>query len=84
MSPLSPLPPLLTHIPARTSPFSKHVTSVDGSSLSRTVTPTDLAKKLKGLHTDHGIPAFKIKIAQRMGHNIDVYPNRSEEVGTSI
>jgi hypothetical protein len=44
---------------------------VYGSSLSRDVSPRDLADKIKALHTDHAINAFKVKIAQRMGHNID-------------
>eukprot|EP00730_Choanoeca_flexa_P011775 TRINITY_DN2798_c0_g1_i1.p1 TRINITY_DN2798_c0_g1~~TRINITY_DN2798_c0_g1_i1.p1 ORF type:complete len:411 (+),score=108.65 TRINITY_DN2798_c0_g1_i1:160-1392(+) len=57
---------------------------VYGSSLSRTVSPRDLADKISTLHHKHGINAFKVKIAQRMGHNVDVYPNRTEEVVAAV
>lgn len=53
---------------------------VYGSSLSRSVASHKLAAQLAALQTQHGVQAFKVKVAQRMGHNMDVYPNRSQEV----
>jgi hypothetical protein len=44
---------------------------VYGSSLSRSVSPAALDNTVKGLYDNHGVKAFKIKIAQRMGHNVD-------------
>ena len=55
-----------------------------GSSVTRSKTAEELGKHFQSLIKDWGINQFKFKIAQRMGNNTDVWPNRTEEVIVTI
>merc|ERR1712125_108078 len=48
--------------------------------LDRTLKPSDVVAKAQRLGATHGVKAFKFKIAKRMGHDVDMYPGRSEEL----
>ncbi|MBO1005076.1 mandelate racemase/muconate lactonizing enzyme family protein [Pseudogracilibacillus auburnensis] len=51
-----------------------------GSSMRRDISPVDEANRLKGLMESKGYKAFKIRIANNFGNNIDYYPGRTEEI----
>ena len=55
-----------------------------GSSTSRVLTPTEIAQKIAFTRATYGVNNFKIKIAQRMGHDKDVYPGRTAEIITGV
>ena len=55
-----------------------------GSSLTRTKTAQQIGQNFVNIINEWGIKQFKFKIAQRMGNNTDVWPNRTEEVITTI
>ncbi|WP_274648938.1 mandelate racemase/muconate lactonizing enzyme family protein [Paenibacillus humicola] len=51
-----------------------------GSSMKRNISPKDEAERIARLKDTQGIRAFKIRIANNFGNDVDVYPGRSEEV----
>ncbi len=53
---------------------------VYGSSMSRTIAPAAEAERLVALAESHGFRAFKIRIADVMAHDVDVYPGRTEAI----
>lgn len=57
---------------------------VYGSSLSRTFTGEQLAKKVSEAASKYGIDTFKIKVGKRMGNNTDQWPNRTQEVVEAV
>jgi L-alanine-DL-glutamate epimerase-like enolase superfamily enzyme len=58
--------------------------TVYGSSIDRQISADGLAAKIKHVHETYGVDAFKVKVAQRMGNNTDVWPNRSTEVVEAV
>jgi len=55
-----------------------------GSSVTRKKTAEQIGSEFVSLHKQWGITAFKLKVAQRMGNNTDVWPNRSQEVVETV
>lgn len=53
---------------------------VYGSSMRRDISPEEEADRLTGLRESHGFRAFKIRIGNVMGRDVDVYPGRTEEI----
>ena len=53
---------------------------VYGSSMRRDISPQDEAERLQSLMKNHGYQAFKIRIANNFGKNVDVWPGRTEEI----
>jgi L-alanine-DL-glutamate epimerase-like enolase superfamily enzyme len=53
---------------------------VYGSSMSRTISPEDEADRMVALVASHGFRAFKIRIAEVMGRDVDVYRGRTEDI----
>ncbi|MCU1476298.1 MAG: mandelate racemase/muconate lactonizing enzyme family protein [Subtercola sp.] len=53
---------------------------VYGSSMSRTISPEAEAERLVGLVETNGFRGFKIRIAEVMGRDVDVYPGRTEHI----
>jgi L-alanine-DL-glutamate epimerase-like enolase superfamily enzyme len=51
-----------------------------GSSMKRNISPRDEAERVRRLREEQGIVAFKIRIANNFGRDVDVYPGRSEAV----
>ncbi len=51
-----------------------------GSSMSRDITPTEEAERLKRLRGEKGFRAFKVKIGRVCGHDADQWPGRTEEL----
>ena len=51
---------------------------VYGSSMSRTIKPADEAARLKRLRDEHGYRAFKVRVGKVNGHDVDMWPGRSE------
>lgn len=57
---------------------------VYGSSMRRDITPKDEAERLKRLQDAHGFRAFKIRIANNFGKDIDKWPGRTEEIVPTV
>jgi L-alanine-DL-glutamate epimerase-like enolase superfamily enzyme len=57
---------------------------VYGSSMRRDISPQDEANRLKELMNDKGYTAFKIRIANNFGKNIDIWPGRTEEIVPAV
>jgi L-alanine-DL-glutamate epimerase-like enolase superfamily enzyme len=57
---------------------------VYGSSMRRDIMPGDEAERLKRLQDTHGFRAFKFRIANKFGNDIDVYPGRTEEIVPAV
>jgi len=55
-----------------------------GSSMSREITPKDEAERLKKLMESNGYSAFKIRIANNFGNNVDRWPGRTEEIVPTV
>ncbi len=53
---------------------------VYGSSMSRSITPEDEAKRLVRLRDEKGYQAFKIRVGSVNGHDEDQWPGRTEEL----
>lgn len=51
-----------------------------GSSMSRTITPADEARRLVDLRDTKGIRAFKIRVGKVNGHDQDQWPGRTESL----
>lgn len=58
--------------------------AVYGSSMRRDISPADEAERLKRLQEAHGFQAFKIRIGNNFGRDIDVYPGRTEQVVSAV
>eukprot|EP00441_Pelagodinium_beii_P023870 CAMPEP_0197673552 /NCGR_PEP_ID=MMETSP1338-20131121/81176_1 /TAXON_ID=43686 ORGANISM="Pelagodinium beii, Strain RCC1491" /NCGR_SAMPLE_ID=MMETSP1338 /ASSEMBLY_ACC=CAM_ASM_000754 /LENGTH=384 /DNA_ID=CAMNT_0043253819 /DNA_START=40 /DNA_END=1194 /DNA_ORIENTATION=+ len=50
------------------------------TNLTRDVSKEQLVDLIRGLHTKFGARSYKFKISTTMGHNVDVWPNRTEMV----
>ncbi len=57
---------------------------VYGSSMSRSITPEDEAKRLAALRDSHGFTAFKIRVGTDAGHNKDAWPGRTEQLVPAV
>jgi L-alanine-DL-glutamate epimerase-like enolase superfamily enzyme len=57
---------------------------VYGSSMSRSITPEDEAKRLAGFRDSHGFRAFKIRVGTDAGHNKDAWPGRTEQLVPAV
>jgi len=59
-----------------------------GSSMSRSIKPNEEADRMVRLRDEKGIRAFKFRIGKEVGHNVDAWPGRTEEIikalGTSL
>lgn len=54
--------------------------AVYGSSMSRTITPSDEADRLKRLREERGFRAFKIRVGSPAGKDVDAWPGRTQEI----
>ena len=57
---------------------------VYGSSMRRDITPEAEAERLAGLQQDQGINAFKIRIANNFGKDVDRWPGRTETIVPTV
>ncbi|TBL79344.1 mandelate racemase/muconate lactonizing enzyme family protein [Paenibacillus thalictri] len=57
---------------------------VYGSSMKRDILPEDEAERLKRLQDKHGFKAFKFRIANNFGNDVDVYPGRTEQIVPAV
>jgi L-alanine-DL-glutamate epimerase-like enolase superfamily enzyme len=57
---------------------------VYGSSMSRDITPEDEADRLMRLQDKHGFKAFKFRIANNFGRDIDKWPGRTEQIVPAV
>ncbi len=57
---------------------------VYGSSMSRTTSPEEEADRLIALTESHGFRAFKVRIADVMGRDVDVRPGRSQQLVRTV
>lgn len=57
---------------------------VYGSSMRRNISPEAEAARLKSLKESHGFKAFKIRIGNNFGHDVDVWPGRTEEIVPAV
>ena len=57
---------------------------VYGSSMSRSITPTQEAERLARLRSERGYTAFKIRIGRVNGRDEDQWPGRTEEIIPAI
>jgi len=57
---------------------------VYGSSMKRNISPADEAERIKRLKETNGYGAFKIRIANNFGNDVDVYPGRTEQVVQAV
>lgn len=55
-----------------------------GSSMSREITPKEEAERLKSLKDKKGFQAFKIRIANNFGHNVDKWQGRTEAIVPTV
>ncbi len=57
---------------------------VYGSSMSRTITPEEEARRMVALRDSHGFRAFKVRIGSKAGHNQDAAPGRTETIVPTV
>lgn len=57
---------------------------VYGSSMSREIKPEDEAERLVRLQDSHGFTAFKIRIANNFGNDVDKWPGRTEAIVPAV
>jgi len=57
---------------------------VYGSSMSRKTTPEEEADRMLALTESHGFRAFKVRIADAMGQDRDVWPGRSKKLVRTV
>jgi len=50
------------------------------SSMKRDITPKDEAARLRRLRDEKGFDAFKFRIGAEVGHDVDEWPGRTEEI----
>ncbi|XOQ15515.1 MAG: D-galactonate dehydratase [Shouchella clausii] len=53
---------------------------VYGSSMKRNISPEDESDRLKQMQEDYGFRAFKFRIGNVFGNDVDVYPGRTEQM----
>jgi L-alanine-DL-glutamate epimerase-like enolase superfamily enzyme len=51
-----------------------------GSSMKRDITPQDEADRLVRLRDEKGFDAFKFRVGAEVGHDVDEWPGRTEEI----
>ena len=51
---------------------------VYGSSMRRDISPADEAARLRKLRDEFGYTAFKVRVGQKTGHDVDASPGRTE------
>jgi L-alanine-DL-glutamate epimerase-like enolase superfamily enzyme len=51
-----------------------------GSSMRRDITPRDEAERLVRLRDEKGFDAFKFRIGSEVGHDVDEWPGRTEDI----
>ncbi len=54
------------------------------SSMRRDISPEQEAERFSRLRDEHGFDAFKFRVANECGHDVDVYPGRSEAMAPAI
>ena len=54
------------------------------SSMKRSISPEDEAQRFLKLRDEFGFDAFKFRVANEYGHDVDVYPGRSEAMAPTI
>jgi L-alanine-DL-glutamate epimerase-like enolase superfamily enzyme len=54
------------------------------SSMKRDITPTDEADRFLRLRDKHGFDAFKFRVGAEVGHDVDEWPGRTEEIVPTI
>lgn len=57
---------------------------VYGSSMRRDIMPEEEAERFKRLQDKHGFRAFKFRIANKFGNDVDVYPGRTEQIVPAV
>ncbi|WP_248927261.1 mandelate racemase/muconate lactonizing enzyme family protein [Paenibacillus hamazuiensis] len=57
---------------------------VYGSSMKRDISPEKEAERLKRLQEKHGFRAFKFRIGNNFGGDVDVYPGRTEQIVPAV
>jgi L-alanine-DL-glutamate epimerase-like enolase superfamily enzyme len=57
---------------------------VYGSSMSRSISPQAEAERMAALVESTGFRAFKLRIAEVMNRDVDVYPGRSEQIVRTV
>jgi L-alanine-DL-glutamate epimerase-like enolase superfamily enzyme len=58
--------------------------AVYGSSMRRDITPEDEAERLTRLQQEKGFGAFKIRIADNFGNDVDRWPGRTEAIVPTV
>jgi L-alanine-DL-glutamate epimerase-like enolase superfamily enzyme len=58
--------------------------AVYGSSMRRDITPADEAERLARLQQEKGFKAFKIRIGNNFGNDVDRWPGRTEAIVPSV
>lgn len=58
--------------------------AVYGSSMSRDISPEDEAERLTRLQQERGFKAFKIRIANNFGKDVDRWPGRTEAIVPAV
>ncbi|NWQ40317.1 mandelate racemase/muconate lactonizing enzyme family protein [Bacillus sp. EB106-08-02-XG196] len=53
---------------------------VYGSSMRRNISPEEESERLKRIQQEYGIRAFKFRIGNNFGNDVDVYPGRTEQI----
>lgn len=54
------------------------------SSMKRDITPADEADRFLRLRDKHGFDAFKFRVGAEVGHDVDEWPGRTEEIVPTI
>ncbi|MBD3239699.1 MAG: mandelate racemase/muconate lactonizing enzyme family protein [Chitinivibrionales bacterium] len=57
---------------------------VYGSSMSRRIAPNDEAARVSRLAQENGFGAFKIRVGQTAGHDLDAWPGRTEALVPAV
>ena len=57
---------------------------VYGSSMKREITPEDEAERLARLRGEQGYDAFKFRIGEECGHDLDPWPGRTEAIVKAV
>ena len=54
------------------------------SSMKRDITPDDEARRFERLRVEKGFDAFKFRVGSEVGHNLDEWPGRTEQIVPTI
>ncbi len=63
---------------------TKRQMAIYGSSMRRDITPEDEAERLTRLQGEQGFKAFKIRIANKFGKDVDYLPGRTEAIVPTV